>query len=433
MTYAEACTYLFTLPRWADQGTAAYRPGLEKMETLMDALGRPHEAVPSLHVGGTNGKGSTASFAAAIATASGRRVGLHTSPHLVDFGERMRIDGQPAPRAWIADAVAGHRGLFDALQPSFFEASVALSFLYFAEQAVALAVVEVGLGGRLDATNVLLPEAALVTYIGLDHTAVLGDTKAAIAREKAGIAKPGVPFLTAEPDPDVRAVLRDEAEARGASFEAIRETVTLNTAPGELTSGNDGLLHLDVTTPVRRYPSLPIGLPGTHQAWNAALAVRAAEVVAARQSTLLPPAPIRGLTDAVTQGIAEVRKLSGIRGRCEVLSTSPLTVLDVAHNADGLAAALAFARARRPAGTLHVLLGLMRDKDLAAVAAVLRRFQAIVAPVTLGSPRARTADDLRAGLTGLALSPSDAPAAAPDTLRWLQQRCAPDDAVLATG
>ncbi|MEM6785063.1 MAG: Mur ligase family protein [Bacteroidota bacterium] len=425
MTYNDARAYLDTLPRWAVQGSAAYRPGLATMELLMDGLGRPHEAFPSVHIGGTNGKGSTASLLAAVASAGGRRVGLHTSPHLVDFAERMRLGGQPAPHAWIADAVARHRSLFDDVQPSFFEATVALAFLFFAEMEVDLAVVEVGLGGRLDATNVLTPEAALVTYVGLDHTDVLGATKAAIARAKAGIAKPGVPFLTAERDPAVRAVLQAEAEARGASFEAVRATVTVDVHPG-----HEGTTRLDVTTPVRRYADLAVGLPGMHQAWNAALALRAAERAFGGA---------RLVEEAARQGITEVRKLAGIRGRCEIWSESPLTVLDVSHNADGLAAALAFVQAQRRArialAPLVVLLGLMRDKDLDALVPLLRHAEATVLPVSLDSARARSASDLRSALAsaGLALSPADAPTAPAAALAWLRRPTAPHAAVLAAG
>ncbi|MEL6611051.1 MAG: Mur ligase family protein [Bacteroidota bacterium] len=431
MTYDDARAYLDALPRWAAQGQAAYQPGLTTMERLMEGLGRPHEAFPSVHVGGTNGKGSTASMLAAIATASGRRTGLHTSPHLLDFAERMRIDGQAAPHAWIAGAVARHRALFDAVRPSFFEATVALSFLYFAEMAVDLAVVEVGLGGRLDATNVLAPAVALVTYIGLDHTDVLGTTKAAIAREKAGIAKPGVPFLTAEPDPALRAVLRAEAEARGASFEAVRETVTVEAGPS-----SDGAVRLDVNTPERRFADLCMGLPGTHQTWNAALAVRAAETAG------IMTGEDGSDRSAVRQGLAGVRKLAGIRGRCEVWSESPLTVLDVSHNAEGLAAALAFVQARQHArregtagGRLQVLLGLMRDKDLDALVPLLRRAEATITPVSLDSARARSAAELRAAFAaaGLALSLDDAPTTPHEALAWLHRRITAHDAVLATG
>ena len=205
---------LLALPRFAGAGAAAYKPGLGRTRALLAALGDPHTVVPTVHVAGTNGKGSTASFAASVAQAAGLRVGLHTSPHLATLRERMRVDGRPAPPDWLDGALARWGGAVDAVGPSFFEATVALSLLYFAEQDVDLAVVEVGLGGRLDATNVLAPLVAAVTHVGLDHTDLLGDTVEAIAREKAGIAKPGVPFLHAVAG-EARPALEAEARGRG--------------------------------------------------------------------------------------------------------------------------------------------------------------------------------------------------------------------------
>ncbi len=304
MTYAEALAVLDALPRFAEQGAAAYRPGLERMGALLGAMGRPHERFPSVHVGGTNGKGSTASMAAAIAAAAGLRVGLHTSPHLLDFSERLRLDGVPAPPEWIADAVARFRAAFGRVGPSFFEASAALALLYFAEADVDLAVVEVGLGGRLDATNVLAPRVAAVTNVSLDHTDLLGHTIAAIAREKAGIAKPGVPFLTAAQG-EALGVLRASALAAGAPFEAVRETVAVQIRGGQSRGEDAGGLGLTLQTPVREYGALNVGLPGAHQAWNAALAVRLAEVampgVPARPPTSRRPAVT---ASAGTPGIA---------------------------------------------------------------------------------------------------------------------------------
>ena len=173
---------LLALPRFADAGAAAYSPGLDRMRALLAGMGHPERAAPSIHVAGTNGKGSTASMAAAIATASGLRVGLHTSPHLRHIGERMRVDGVPAADGWLDDATERHARLFARVGPSFFEATTALAFLRFAEAGVDLAVIEVGLGGRLDATNVLTPRVSVVTSVGLDHTDLLGDT---LARHRA--------------------------------------------------------------------------------------------------------------------------------------------------------------------------------------------------------------------------------------------------------
>lgn len=417
MTYAEAEALLFDLPRFAEQGAAAMKPGLERMHALLGAMGGPHTRFRSVHVAGTNGKGSTASMVAAIATAAGLRTGLHTSPHLHDLAERLRLDGLPAPHGWIADAVARHRADFEAARPSFFEATVALSLLYFAEQAVDLAVVEVGLGGRLDATNVLRPEIALVTSIGLDHADLLGDTVEAVAREKAGIAKPGVPLLTSAEGAGILGALREVAEARGAVFRSVWDEVEIRALDDPA-----GGLVLDLTTPVRTYERLEIGLPGQHQAGNAALAVRAAEAVVGAAAS--DAAPVRA-------GLAGVRKLSGLAARCEVIQHAPLVLADVAHNADGLRAALAWARGLA-SGTLYVLFGTMADKDLAAMTDELRRSGAVALPVDLPTPRAVPQDALRRALADAGV-PVRAVGTVADALAWYRRRAAPGDGLLAVG
>ncbi len=419
MTRAEAEALLCALPRFADQGAAAMKPGLERMDTLLSAMGRPHERFRSVHVAGTNGKGSTASMVAAIATASGLRTGLHTSPHLYDLAERLRINGVPAPHDWIADAVARFRPAFDTVEPSFFEAMVALSFLYFAEQEVDLAVVEVGLGGRLDATNVLHPEVALVTHIGLDHTDLLGETREAVAREKAGIAKLGVPLLSAAAGADVIAALRETAEARGAQFVNVRDEVAVENVEEQVAG-----LVLDLTTPSRTYQRLRVGLPGRHQVWNAALAVRAAESAIAE---------VIHNPDTVARGLAEVGKLSGLAGRCETYQSTPLILVDVAHNADGLEAALAATRsALPPAGTLYVLFGTMQDKDIGALADALVRYDATVLPVGLPTPRALPAGTLRDTLRARGLRIIDV-AGVKDGINWFRRQAGGADGLLITG
>jgi len=415
MTYPAALALLDALPRWADAGAAAYRPGLARMAALMDAMGRPHERLRAVHVAGTNGKGSTASFVAAVGTAAGRRVGLHTSPHLFDFAERLRLDGRPAPHDWIAAAVARHRDDLRRIEPSYFEASVALAFLYFAEEAVDLAVVEVGLGGRLDATNVLRPVACGITAIGLDHTDLLGATLAEIAREKAGIAKPGVPLLTSADQPEVLEAIRAAAAEAGAPVERVREAVAVavdSEAP-------DGLV-LRLRTPVRDYGRVRLGLAGVHQAWNAALAVRLAE-------TAMPGLP----EDAVRAGLAGVRRLSGLRGRCETWAEHPRVVADVAHNPDGWRAALACARPAG-AGRLWALVGVMADKDAGALAALLAEAGATALPVALPSARALSREALAAMLRARGVPVVDV-AGVDEGVAWFRQRAGSGDVLLVTG
>ena len=398
---------LLALPRFADAGAAAYNPGLDRMRALLAGMEHPEQAASSIHVAGTNGKGSTASMAAAIATASGLRVGLHTSPHLRRVGERMRVDGVPAPDDWLEDAAERHADLFARVGPSFFEATTALAFLRFAEAGVDLAVVEVGLGGRLDATNVLTPRVSVVTSVGLDHTDLLGDTLAAIAREKAGIAKPGVPLLHAVTDAGARASIEATAAAAGAPVEASRETCHVRFESPNVVS---------LATPAGDYGRLTLGLPGVHQAWNAALAVRACELA-------VPDLP----RSAVAKGLVEVVGLSGLRGRGETVDG---VVLDVAHNADGWRVALA---AVRPAGRLFAVVGVMADKDAPALARLLAGAGAVALPVGLPGDRALGRDALAAVLRQSGVEVADAGPSVADALAWADARREVDDRVLVTG
>ena len=418
MTAPDVRRYLFSLPRFADRGAGAYRPGLERMEGLMEAMGRPERAFRSVHIAGTNGKGSTASFLAAIATAAGLRTGLHTSPHLFDLSERLRLDGRPAPWSWIRSAVERYRETFDDVRPSFFEATVALSLLYFAEADVDLAVVEVGLGGRLDATNVIQSDLAVITSIGLDHTDLLGDTVGAIAREKAGIIKEGTPVLTAATQPEALEAIREVAQAQTSGLHQLQDEVTQTDVRPTLIGS-----HLTARTPRRSYPDLHVGLGGAHQRTNALLALRAAEIAL---GDVMAEADVR-------RGLREVRRLAGLRGRLDVLSREPLVVADVAHNPDGLAAALGFWQGQaRSGGRRLVLFGALRDKALAEMARLLAESAATVIPAPLPGNRA-----LPAGELGLLLARHGARVARPadveTALALFLQEAAPADALLVTG
>lgn len=368
---ADPIDALYALPRYAGTDDASYKPGLDRMHALVDALGIHLADLPTLHIAGTNGKGSTAAMSAAIAQAAGYRVGLHTSPHLWSVAERMRINGTPIPRDMLRRMIADAQPALARIEPSFFEATVALSLQYFAREAVDLAVVEVGLGGRLDATNVVAADVAVITSIALEHTALLGDTEAAIAREKGGIMRSGKPVVLGPLSPEARTALHQQAAACGAPLHPTATATRWHASRPVLITAR------------ACYAVPELDLPGTHQQQNAACAVRALE---------LHPA-IRLTPDAVTRGLGAVRAYAGLHGRMERLGTHPPIWIDVAHNPAGLNAAL-HALPRSP-GRCTVALGLVQDKPLDALLDVLHDHAVdAVWPVEIATDRARPAQSI---------------------------------------
>lgn len=321
MNYAEALAFLF--PR-----TTTIKFGLETTRALLAELGDPHLVMPTVHIGGTNGKGSVAALVAAALAEAGHRVGLYTSPHLVSFRERMLVGGAPVSEAAIAMWTGRLRPLIMAREATFFEATTAIAFADFAARGADVAVVEVGLGGRLDSTNVVRPMTSAVTRIARDHTKYLGDSLAEIAREKAGIAKPGAPFVVGETDPELVAALRAGADAAVAEL-----------APG---SRSD----VRVVPPEARWEG-PLRLAGPHQRRNAAVA---AAVLGALPERYRPAA------DAVSRAFAETH----VPGR---LDRRGLWLFDVAHNPDGVRALVAALRADPPPRPLHALVSILGDKE----------------------------------------------------------------------
>ncbi|HSB79336.1 MAG TPA: folylpolyglutamate synthase/dihydrofolate synthase family protein, partial [Candidatus Methylomirabilis sp.] len=363
MTYAEATEFLFGLRRFG------WRPGLATVRHLLELLGNPHRTIPSLHVAGTNGKGSTAAMLSAILRAAGYRTGLYTSPHLLDFTERIRVNGSPISPAEVTELTASLREVcaahFDPQPvpnppagslpyPTFFELTTAMAFLHFASQPVEAAVIEVGLGGRLDATNVITPQVAVVTNISLEHQEYLGRTVREIAGEKAGIIKPGVPVVTATSG-EALSVIRRVADEQRAALVSVREEYTWTIRE----SGLDGQV-FDVEGPVRRYEAMQLSLAGRHQTENAVTAIAASEALA-RQGFRLDETTIR-------RGLVEMRW----PGRLQFVGQRPRILLDGAHNPAGAEALAAFLTEHRD--DLHRLIlvfGVLRDKDWEAMLRLL--------------------------------------------------------------
>lgn len=362
----------------------AYKPGLAGMQAFGERLGRPWEKYRCIHVAGTNGKGSVASMIAA-ALASGARVGLYTSPHLVDFRERMKVvtaDGWTMPskeEVWefFQTYLCDSAGELDTHSLSFFEMTTGLAFWWFARQGVDWAVIEAGLGGRLDSTNIITPEISIITSIGLDHCALLGSTRAAIAGEKAGIFKPGVPALVASEDPETALVFREAAARVGAP---LHFADSMDVLPSEEAAA---LARMDLRGPCQR--------ENLHTVLAALSILGISEP---QLKTLLP-------------AIERTAELTGLRGRWEKLQEHPEVVCDIAHNPPALE--VNFARLREsqegrgadsPARPLIIVYGIMADKDLTGIAPLMPEgARYILAAPAI--PRALPAEDLKARLAEL--------------------------------
>ncbi len=318
MTFQAAQSYLLGL---INENASRRMPNrLDRIAAFLDALGSPHDAYPTVHVAGTSGKGSTATMIAAALEASGKRTGLHTKPHLTDPTERARIDGVPIPQDDFGDLVGelhevSDRIAFDYGRPTYYEMLLALAFVWFARNGVDIAVIEAGVGGTLDGTNVLHPAVSVITNVALDHTEILGDTLEEIARDKAGIAKPGVPLVSFVRDPGARAVIERACADAGAPFVAVADTATIEPHPGERYGQS-----FDVVTPEDRY-AIALPVLGDFQQENAATAIRTLEQL---------PAGLRPSRVDVEAGLSRVV----IPGRMEFFPSHPGVVFDVAHNPD---------------------------------------------------------------------------------------------------
>lgn len=330
MTYNEAVSYLYSSrPPFHQVGASAYKPGLENTLRLMEHVGNPHEQLKAVHVAGTNGKGSTCHLIAASLQASGLKVGLYTSPHLIDLRERIRVNGKPIEEAEVVAFIEQNREFLDCTQPSFFETMTALAFAYFVKQQVDIAVIEVGLGGRLDSTNVLTPILSVITNIGLDHTEFLGTTLKQIAREKAGIIKPGVPVVIGESHPQTMNVFLERAQECGSPIYFADECEYLR------------------RTRLRFAPECE--LHGNYQEHNLQTAF-----VALRELGIN--------NEAIRQGFAHVCTMTGLRGRWETLQTKPLVICDTGHNGHGLQyVARQLKELKNP--HIYIVFGQVNDKD----------------------------------------------------------------------
>jgi len=376
--------------------TGGSKFGLERTLAVLEALGDPHVAVRSIHIAGTNGKGSVAATLSAVLRERGFRVGMYTSPHLVDFRERVLIDGQPVEERTVEEFIDRWMSMIVATGATFFEATTAMAFDIFARETVDVAVVETGLGGRLDSTNVVTPLVAAVTSIGIDHVEYLGDTKEAIAGEKAGIFKPGVPAVIGEPDLAIRSLLAMKARDLGASPVRVRaeewaiDDVRLAPDGTRFTlngiTGSPGATRQEHTDAGRRTQEVHTRLVGAHQSSNAATALLVLDTL---------PEPFRTPLDVAVKSLPNVQ----LPGR---FHRHRKYIFDVAHNRDGAAVLAATLRAVQPARPLVALLCVLGDKDwkgmMAELAPVVDRIMTTQAP-TAPASRAWDPDEAAAYAT----------------------------------
>lgn len=356
MDYKETTDYLFNqLPMFERQGKAGYKSGLENTLSLDEHYGHPHLSFKTIHVAGTNGKGSCSHTIAALLQANGYKVGLYTSPHLVDFRERIRVNGKCISEEYVVRFVEKGRGFFEPLHPSFFELTTALAFKYFADAEVDVAVIEVGLGGRLDCTNIIRPVLSLITNISLDHTQFLGHSLSEIAMEKAGIIKAGIPTVIGESLPETLPVFTQKAKEVGTELHLAEQNPEILQA----TTTESGLHHYETL----HWGSFDAELVGEWQIRNANTILCAANLLA----------PIFNLqTEDVQFAFRHVCEMTGLAGRWQTISHSPLIVCDAGHNIGGwLYLSQKLGKAINEHPTVHVVFGMAADKDIDNVLSLL--------------------------------------------------------------
>ncbi|MBA6154510.1 bifunctional folylpolyglutamate synthase/dihydrofolate synthase [Gelidibacter maritimus] len=338
MTYQDTVNWMFQqLPMYQNQGKTAYKANLDNTLQLAEHLHHPEHNFKSVHVAGTNGKGSTSHMLASILQEAGYKVGLYTSPHLKDFRERIKINGKEIGETFVVEFIEKHRSFFETHSLSFFEMTVGMAFDYFSIEKVDIAIVEVGMGGRLDSTNIIAPELSIITNIGLDHTQFLGNTLEAIAFEKAGIIKSNVPVVIGETQPKTVNVFKEVATARRAEIYFADQVAVINDYESDL--------------------------KGDYQIKNKATALCAIHILQEKNEFDISEA-------AIKNGFLSVITNTGLKGRWQILQEQPKIICDTAHNKEGLQFAMA-QLLKEPYKELHMVFGVVKDKDVASVLSLL--------------------------------------------------------------
>ncbi len=359
MTYTETLNYLYTqLPMFTRIGAAAYKADLSNTITLCAALDNPQNKFKSIHVAGTNGKGSTSHMLASVLQEAGYKVGLYTSPHIKDFRERIKINGQKIEEQFVVHFTENIKTKITEIQPSFFEITVAMAFAYFAKQQVDIAVIEVGLGGLLDSTNVIIPELCVITNIGLDHTNLLGTTLPEIATQKAGIIKASVPVVISQTQEETERVFTNKALEKNTSIffaDKVMEVIGMDSA-------TIGLQKMKVVNTAKMsITNYELDILGKYQQKNVKGVLLALEILQQYNWNIS--------AQNIVDGLKNIKNNTGLMGRFDMLETSPMLIADVAHNADGITEVLAQIK-NIPHNNLHIITGFVADKAVDKVLAL---------------------------------------------------------------
>lgn len=389
MNYQEAIDFMFSsLPMYQRVGKAAYKANLDNTLALDEYFGHPHKSFKTIHVAGTNGKGSVSHSLAAILQQAGYKTGLYTSPHLVDYRERIRVNGEMISKDYVCNFINDNQDIIGKLKPSFFEMSVALAFKYFADMKVDVAVIEVGMGGRLDSTNIITPELSVITNIGFDHTQFLGNTLPLIAGEKAGIIKPNIPVVIGETHTETREVFENKAKATNSPISFADQNIKVE----KKNIAND---YKSAEYIINDTEMLRFDLFGEYQTKNLATILEVTKELKNRGFAISD----QNISDA----LQNVKALTGLHGRWEILSDSPLTICDTGHNYDGLSYVTSQLKALN-CEKLHIVLGFVNDKDVEHVLPLFpKNAQYYFTQAEI--PRAMSAEQVKAygdtfGLTG---------------------------------
>lgn len=344
MNYTETIDYLFSqFPMYQRQGKSAYKADLSNSIFLDKITNHPHRNFKTIHIAGSNGKGSVSHMLSAILQSAGYKVGLYTSPHLLDFRERIRVNREMISEDGVIQFVTSYKDKWHEIQPSFFEITVAMAFDFFSKMEVDIAIIETGLGGRLDSTNIISPELSVITNISLDHTAILGHTLEAIASEKAGIIKPNTPVVIGEKQPETEEVFREAANRQNAPLTFASDMIKVEP--------------IDQTFLLNK-EEIKTDLPGFYQAKNLATALQAIDTLTLKGYDIEKR--------QIAEGLANVKSLTGLRGRWETLSTEPLVICDTGHNEAGIKFIVTQLDALKK-DKIHMVLGMVNDKDLDSI------------------------------------------------------------------